>query len=270
MSLYVIEEKLTTTIAEKAKSWGLASVITAGLIFILYFLHITVPNPPYEVKQGVVELDFGMPENSFGQPDQGGPSPTPPAPGGEVGGGSNSPQAGGYGEIVKNEGEKESSELPEYNPPSSQNSGDPRLGRLGKIGQRTGNGQPGSGGLPGGKGTTGSGSGGNTGGVTGTGGRGGGGGGIYSYSFNTFKLSSTVTKVNADGEGNIVCRVWVDCAGRFTVQEYGTRGTTYNGSVANMRQVFDYFMSHSTFTSKSSNCEKPESGLVTLVIKSTI
>lgn len=271
--MYVIEENLTTSTNEKLTSGGLALLITAALIFILWFLHITVPNPPFEVKQGVVLLDFGLVDGGFGQPDQGGPSPTPPAQGGpqEAGGGSTAP-AGGFGNIVTNDGVKNTPALPPIDPPASTTpSMDPRLKDRLKVGTRTGNGQPGTpNGFPGGSGTTGSGPGGSSGGVTGSGGNkpGGAGNGVFSYNFTHFKLSSSVTKVNADGEGNIVCRVSVDCAGRASVIEYSSRGTTYTGSQSNLRQVFDYFLSRSTFTKIGEKC--PESGLVTLTVKTTI
>ncbi|MBS3913805.1 MAG: hypothetical protein KG003_04860 [Bacteroidetes bacterium] len=273
MATYIVEKNLTTTNAEKATSWGIALVISSALIFLLWFLHITVPNPPFEVKQGVVELDFGMVDGGFGQPDQGGPSPTPPAQGGEVSdGGAPNAASGGYGDIVNNDADNSNVNLPPIEPPqSSQPSGDPRLGRLGKVGSRTGSGQPGDpNGFPGGSGRTGSGSGGNNGGVTGIGGRvpGTRGNGLYSYNFANFKLQSDVTKVNADGEGDIVCRVSVDCGGRSSVIEYGSRGTTYSGSLGNMRQVFDYFLSKSTFVKIGEKC--PESGYVTLKVRRTI
>lgn len=271
MNAILLEEKLSSTNNEKLVSAGLALLITSGLIFVLWFLHITVSNPPFDVKQGVVILDVGLVDAGFGQPDQGGPSPTAPALGGAEGEAGGNSQAGGYGDIVTNEGEKTTATLPPIQPPTStQPSVDPRLKtRMGKIGSRTGGpGDPN--GFPGGSGSTGSGPGGNNGGVTGNGGKtpGGKGNGVFSYNFTHFKLSSSVTKVEADGEGNIVCRVSVDCAGRPSVIEYGSRGTTYSGSVTNMKQVFDYFINRSTFTKIGEKC--PESGLVTLTVKTTI
>lgn len=272
MRMYVIQEKLTTSPGEKMTSGGLAIIITAALVFILWFIKITVPNPPFEVKQGVVILDFGLVDGGFGQPDQGGPSPTPPAQGGETGASGSSPApSGGYGPIVTND-QPNTPALPPISPPASTSpSVDTRLkDRLSKVGKRTGNGQPGSAnGFPGGSGSTGSGPGGNT-GVTGSGGNrpGGVGNGVFSYNFTHFKLSSNVTKVDADGEGNIVCRVSVDCAGRASVIEYGSRGTTYTGTQSNLKKVFDYFLSRSTFTKIGEKC--PESGLVTLTVKTTI
>ncbi|MCC7296695.1 MAG: hypothetical protein IT244_00060 [Bacteroidia bacterium] len=272
MSSYIIENNLSTSTNEKLTSGGLALVITAGLILILWFLRISVSNPPFDVKQGVVLLDFGMVDGGFGAPDQGGPSPTPPAQGGETGDdGGGQTQAGGFGDIVNNDAVKNAPSLPPINPPASTSpSVDPRLKNR-KIGTRTGNGQPGDpNGFPGGSGRTGSGTGGNNGGVTGNGGKrpGGVGNGVFSYNFTNFKLSSTVTKVNADGEGNIVCRVSVDCGGRASVIEYGSRGTTYTGSESNMKQVFDYFLSRSSFSKIGEKC--PESGLVTLTVKTSI
>lgn len=271
MSTYILSGKLTSTPGEKITSGGLALIISAALVFILWFLRITVPNPPFEEKQGVVILDFGLVDAGFGQPDQGGPSPTAPALGGETGSSSSPSQSGGYGPVVTND-QPNTPALPPISPPASTTpSMDTRLkDRLSKIGNRTGTGQPGDkDGFPGGTGSTGSGPGGNT-GVTGNGGSkpGGKGNGVFSYNFTHFKLTSTVTKVNADGEGNIVCRVSVDCAGRASVIEYGSRGTSYTGSASNLRAVFDYFINRSTFTKIGEKC--PESGLVTLTVKTTI
>jgi hypothetical protein len=272
MNAFVLEDKLSSSANEKITSAGLALLITAGLIFILWFLKITVPNPPFDVKQGVVILDIGLVDAGFGQPDQGGPSPDAPALGGPQGDDAGASQSGGYGDIVTNEANKAAATLPPIKPPTStQPSVDPRLkNRMGKIGSRTGTGPGDPSGFPGGTGSTGSGPGGTKGGVTGNGGitPGGVGNGVFSYNFTHFKLSSTVTKVNADGEGNIVCRVSVDCAGRASVIEYGSRGTTYSGSVTNMKNVFDYFINRSTFTKIGDKC--PESGLVTLTVKTTI
>ncbi|MFN5251646.1 MAG: hypothetical protein ACOVQJ_08130 [Bacteroidia bacterium] len=270
--MYVIETKLTTSTSEKVQSGGIALVITALLILLMYFVRISVDNPPFPETQGVVELDFGVVDGGFGQPDQGGPSPTPPAQGGPVGdNGGQASNSGGYGDIAQNDADN-SVNLPPIKPPvSTQPSVDPRLkDRIGKVGARTGNGQPGDpNGFPGGTGRTGSGNGGNNGGVTGNGGsRPGSGTGLYSANFTNFKLSSTVRKVNADGEGNIVCRVSVDCAGNASVVQYGARGTTYTGSESNMKAVFDYFMSKSSFSKVGEKC--PESGLVTLTIKQSI
>lgn len=273
MAFYVVEEKLSSTTKEKLTSGVLSIVISSGIIMLLWFLHITVPNPPFDVKQGVVILDFGLVDGGFGAPDQGGPSPTPPAEGGPNGEEGGSPtQAGGMGAVVTNDGANPKTvSLPPIDPPASTTpSVDPRLkNRLGKVGKRTGSGQPGDPkGWEGGSGNTGSGGTNNTGGVhgDGTGTRPGGkGSGVFSYKFTNYKLSSSVRTVNADGEGDIVCRVSVDCAGRPSVIEYGSRGTTYTGSGANMRAVFDYFLGNSTFTKVGERC--PESGLVTLTVK---
>lgn len=270
MSLYVIEEKLSSSTNEKFSSAALALVISMALVFILWFLRISVPNPPFEIKQGVVELDFGLVDAGFGQPDQGGPSPTPPAQGGDNGGGGGGPvQSGGYGPTTTNDASSSDVSVSQNNPPVTETQSEIAKRWKNSGTKRTGT-QPGDpNGFPGGTGRTGSGPGGQT-GVTGNGGTrpGGVGNGVFSYNFTNFKLSSSVTKVNADGEGNIVCRVSVDCAGRASVVEYGSRGTNYTGSESNMRQVFDYFISRSTFTKTGEKC--PESGLVTLTVKTTI
>lgn len=269
MSLYVIEEKLTSTRNEKLSSAGMSIVISAALIFLLWFLHISVPNPPFDIKQGVVELDFGLVDGGFGQPDQGGPSPTPPAQGGDNGSGGGPVQSGGYGPTNTNDASDADVHISQNNPPVTETQSEIAKRWKNAGSKRTGT-QPGDpNGFPGGDGRTGSGPGGNNGGVTGNGGTrpGGVGNGVFSYNFTNFKLTSTVTKVNADGEGNIVCRVSVDCAGRASVVEYSSRGTNYTGSESNLRQVFDYFLSRSSFTKIGEKC--PESGLVTLTVKTS-
>jgi hypothetical protein len=62
MSHYVIEENLSTTREQKFASVGLSLIVSAVIIAFLYFMHIVVPNPPFEVKSGEVELDFGLQE----------------------------------------------------------------------------------------------------------------------------------------------------------------------------------------------------------------
>lgn len=272
MSMYIIQENLSTTVKEKITSGVLSAIISTALILLLWFIHLSVPNPPFEVKKGVVILDFGLVDGGFGAPDQGGPSATPPAQG--ISGGENggSPaQTGGYGDLVNNDNSDATTALPPIQPPVSKNpvsAIDKYKDKIGKRGGSTGKeGTPD--GWPDGTGTTGSGPGGKT-GVTGdgTGTRPGGkGNGVYSYNFTHFKLNSTVRSVNADGEGVIACRVSVDCAGRPSVIEYGSRGTTFTGSQANLRSVFDDFLGKSTFTKTGEKC--PESGIISLTVKRT-
>ncbi|MBL7811136.1 MAG: hypothetical protein JNL57_02845 [Bacteroidetes bacterium] len=267
--MYVVEEKLISTPRIRLTSGVLSLLVTAIIVLLLFFLRIYVPDPPFETKKGELELDFGMVDGGFGQPDQGGPSPTPPAQGSDAGDGGSPSQAGGQGEVVNNDG-TDNVALPPIKPPASTKpSEDPNLkARLGKIGKRTGTGTTGDpNGWPGGSGTTGSGKGGNNGGVTGDGGKkpGARGNGLYSTNFTNFRLNSSVTKVDNDGWGNIVVRLRVNCEGKPSILSWNEPGTTYTGTDANMRAVFTYFLSHSYFTKTGETC--PESGLVTLTVK---
>lgn len=269
MSHYIVEEKLDSTQGQKVSSGLMASVITAFLLGILWFVKIGMPNPPLDMKEGVLELDMGVVDGGFGNPNSGGPSPTPPALGDNQGDGGGDPSpSGGEGKVVTNEGEN-SVKLPPIDPPKRGDQTDPNLAKRLKVGKRTGksgnqngeeNGNPeglnntssGPGKKPGNYGTE----------------QPGKGTGLFSYKFTNFKLNSSVTYVNADGSGNIVVRVRVDCNGKATVVTWNESGTTYNGTDANMRQVFLYFLGQSYFTKVGDKC--PESGLVTLSVKQGI
>ena len=141
---------------------------------MLYFVHISIPNPPFENKKGALILDFGMVEDpSFGRPTDGGPSPTPPKLGGDPSEGpqTNQPQSGGVGPVVTSEAQPETTSLPPIDPPSSDRpaSDNPKIKvDFTKFGKRNGKGGEGDpNGWKNGSGSTGSGKGGNGGGVTG-------------------------------------------------------------------------------------------------------
>lgn len=262
MSLYIIDNKLTTTPGQKSLSALISLVVTLALIAILWFIKITVPNPPFDIKQGVVELDFGIVDGGFGAPDQGGPSETAPARGGEEGGGPAAPQSGGYGDLVTNDADKTlTKQLPAINPPVSEDSKiDPRLkSRTGSSTKKTGTGTtPGDpNGWEKGTGTAGSGPGRNT-GVSADGGRVPGirGTGNVTGEFTKYRIQSGSVNISADGEGIIACRVSVDCSGKWTIMAAGVRGTTYNGSLAdaNIRKVFSDALRNTKFVANGTDC----------------
>ncbi len=264
MSLYIIDRKLTTTPEEKSMSGVLALVITLALIAILWFVHIRVPDPPFDIKQGAVELDFGMIDGGLGSPDAGGPSLTPPAQGGDDGGEQADNAAGGYGEVVTNEGDKvKTPALPPIKPPVSKE--DPRAAaaraKLGKRGT-TGPGTPD--GWKKGSGSTGSGPGttpGQHGPGTGTN-PGRKGTGSVTGDFTNYKIQAGTVAVNADGEGVIACRVRVECNGSWSIVSVELRGTTYTGSSAdaNMRRVFTEALANTRFIKTGEIC--PETKVV--------
>lgn len=277
MAHYEIENELKTTLEQRVVSWLISIVASALILFILYFAHISIPNPPFENKKGVLELDFGMIEDpSFGRPTDGGPSPNPPKIGGNPSQGpqTNQMPSGGQGEIITNEADQSVANLPPIDPPTSDRpaSENPKIKvDFSKIGKRNGKGGEGDpNGLKNGIGSTGSGKGGNKGGVTGNYGdrvTTNKGKGLFSHKFGNYDLNSTVDKVDADGVGPIVARVSVDCNGIWKVTGWNATGTNYSGSDPNMKMVFTDFLRRSHFTRTGDKC--PESALVTLNIKKT-
>ncbi len=74
MAHYQIEENLTTTTNQRVVSWIISLAASAIIFGMLWFVHISVPNPPFENKKGSLVLDFGMVEDvSAGRPTDGGP-----------------------------------------------------------------------------------------------------------------------------------------------------------------------------------------------------
>lgn len=267
MSHYIVEEKLDSTTGEKIKSAGLALLISAALIGLLWFMHISMPNPPFEVKEGVLELDMGVVDGGFGNPTDGGPSQTPPAQGNNSGsGGGNPVQSGGEGKVITNDGDN-SVNLPPIDPPKTGDQIDPNLAKRLPTGKRTGSSQDGTpNGWKSGKGTTGSGGGDNTGGVRGDNSGpnpGNRGKGLISARFTNFKLISDVEQVQAQGTGVIVFEVKVDCYGNYRILGGEASGTTYNGGDA--KAVFMSVLSRSTFKKMGEDC--PETGKVSVTIR---
>jgi hypothetical protein len=270
MNHYIVEEKLDSTQGQKVSSGLMATVITALLLGILWFVRISMPNPPLDLKEGVLELDMGVVDGGFGDPNSGGPSPTPPALGDSKGDGGGDPSpSGGEGKVVTNDGEN-SVNLPPIDPPKRGDQTDPNLAKRLKVGKRTGSGSSTEGnpnGWVGGKGKTGSGTGGNDGGVTGTNGRNPGGGkGLYSYAFTQFKLNSGVREVQANGDGVLAYRVRVNCDGTWSIVGESA-GFTYNGG-ADAKIVFTNFLRKSSFERFGESC--PETGTVTVNVRKSL
>lgn len=277
MAHYQIEENLTTTTNQRVVSWLISLTALAIILCILWFVHISIPNPPFENKKGALILDFGMVEEvSAGRPTDGGPSPTPPKLGGapSEGPSSNQPQSGGAGPVVTSEAQPETNSLPPIDPPSSDRppSDNPKIKvDFSKIGKRNGKGGEGDpNGVKTGSGSTGSGSGGKNGGLTGAGGNrvtGNKSGVPYSAKFTKYSMSSNYENPNTDAYGKIIARVRVNCDGTYKVVEWNASGTTWNGSDEDMMKVFNEFLRRSTFVKNGDGCG--ESALVTLDVKKT-
>lgn len=261
MSFYVVEEKLDSTPGEKVKSAALSLLISAVLIGLLWFMHISMPNPPFEVKEGVLELDMGVVDGGFGNPNDGGPSQTPPAKGDNGGdGGGNPVQSGGEGKVITNDGE-DNLNLPAIDPPKTGDQLDPNLAKRLPSGKRKGGSQEGTpNGWKDGKGTSGRGGGNDNGSIKGDVGNNPGnrGKGLVSARFTNFKLLSDVEQVDAQGTGTIVFEVRVDCYGNFRILGGEASGTTYTGGDA--KAVFMSVLSQSTFKKTGETC--PETGKV--------
>jgi hypothetical protein len=270
MSHYIVEEKLDSTTIDKVKSAVLSLLISAVLIGLLWFMHISMPNPPFEVKEGVLELDMGVVDGGFGNPNDGGPSQTPPALGDKGGsGGGNPVQSGGEGKVITNDADN-SANLPPIDPPKTGDQLDPNLAKRLPTGKRTGSSQEGSTrGWKDGKGTDGQGKGENNDGVQGNSTRsnpGNRGKGLISARFTNFKLISDVEVVQAQGTGIIVFEVKVDCYGNFRILGGEATGTTYNAGDA--KAVFMSVLSRSTFKKMGEDC--PETGKVSVTIRPSL
>jgi hypothetical protein len=243
----------------------------------LWFVHISIPNPPFENKKGALILDFGMvEETSAGRPTDGGPSPTAPKLGGDPSQGpsNNQPQSGGVGPVVTSEAQSQSPSLPPIDPPSSDRpaSDNPKIkvdfSKIGKRGGKGGEGDPN--GVRNGIGSTGSGKGGNNGGVTGNYGdrvTGNKGGANFSAKFTKYSMSSDFDNPATDAYGKIIARVRVECNGTYRVVEWNVSGTTWNGSDDDMISTFNKFLKRSQFDKNGEGCG--ESALVTLDVKKT-
>jgi hypothetical protein len=276
MRNYVIDSHLGTSSKEKWASAGISAVITCIIVFLMYYLHIRVPNPPFQTKNGELMLDFGLEEVSYGRPTDGGPSAFPPAKGGgETSEAISTPNpstpSGGQGDIVNTTDAAEEMALPPIDPPASSTPAvNSRLqGLSSKIGKRTGtssNGDPN--GIEGGQGNVGFGGTTNNGGVFGNGGkrttRNTGNGFYTAKGFANHTITSDVKKVEADGVGEIHASVTVPCSGAPYVKSILPSGN-YSGTSANAKAVIAYFLSKSKFIKDGEKC--PETGTIILNIK---
>ena len=275
--MYVIEENLNSSKQDKMISAGVSAIVMSLFLLLLMFIRISQPDPPIVSKQGVLELDFGYVDGGFGEPDQGGPSETPPAKGGEIGGSnttvnSSAPPPSSIltttkGARVKN--------LPTIKTSTSDGTTTtPKTdSRLSKLKSRTaGDGNASTDGNPkgwdGGRGTAGSGDGANS-GIQGDGGdRQGarGTGGVYAP-FKNFTVSTRTVKITADGRGKIRYTVRVNCDGSYEILGSYLGGTTYTGRAtdANFKTVFARAMQGVRFTKIGDNC--PEERAVTADIQ---
>ena len=276
MRNYVIDSYLGTSKKEKWMSALISAVIAGIIILMMLYLHIRVPNPPFQTKNGELMLDFGMEEVSYGRPTDGGPSAFPPAKGGgETSESISTPNtatpSGGQGDIVNTADNTEELSLPPIDPPASTTPAvNSRLqGLSSKIGKRTGttaNGDPN--GIDGGQGNVGFGGTTNNGGIFGAGGTRitqNTGNGFYSAKgFSNHQINSDVKKVEADGVGEIHASVTVPCSGSPYVKAILPSGN-YSGSSSNAKAVMNYFLSKSKFIKVGEKC--PETGTIILNIK---
>ncbi len=277
MSHYVIEENLTTSAKERSLSAVISIFISIVIVSLLYFMKIVVPNPPFEMKKGELQLDFGAVEEvSFGRPTDGGPSDVPPALGG--GDGASEPQtttsptpSGGLGQIVNTSDASAEATLPPIDPPASTTpASNSRLSKLNLSGRKSGKPGPGSpNGIEDGSGPNGMGLGENNGKIKGefgsrvTNNR---GNGLFTArGFASHQILSDVRKVNAEGTGTIEAIIFVNCNGVASIKNMKPSGN-YTGGLANAREVMNYFLSKSRFEKIGENC--PETGTITLNIKS--
>lgn len=274
MRNYVIDNDLVTTIKEKWVAGVISTLITALIIFLMYWLHIRVPNPPFQTKNGELMLDFGLEEVSYGKQTDGGPSAFPPAKGGgdnseAISTPSPSTPSGGQGAVVNTTDAAETLALPPIDPPASTTPAvNSRLKGI-NIGKRSGTSGPGTpGGIVGGQGTVGFGGTNNNGGIHGAGGtrvtKNTGNGFYTAKGFTSHDINSDVKRVDADGVGIIEAAITVNCDGKSFVKSILPSGT-YTGSSANAKAVMQYFLNKSKFVRTGENC--PENGTISLDIK---
>ncbi len=270
--MYVIESNLTSTKKDKVISAIGAALLMFLFLLLMAYVTIGMPDPPIISKQGALELDFGYVEAGFGEPDQGGPSSTAPAQGGEIGGSSAASNGGSPPKAVvtSNKGTETNYHKVKtaISAGTTTQKADARLGKL--KGRKSGNaskeGNPN--GWKNGRGTEGMGNGTNS-GINGNGGREprkGGSGGVYAE-FRNFEISSSTVKITADGRGKIRCSVKVDCNGKWSIVRAGLMGTTYTGQPtdANYRNVFKQAMRGVIFKKTGTDC--PETRTVTADIQ---
>ena len=272
---YVIDNNLRTTSKQRAFSGLLASTISVLLALIMYFVHISSPNPPFENPKGELQLDFGMEEVSYGNPTDGGPSETPPAKGGDQSSApsesSSAAPSGGHGDIVNTTDNTETQALPPIDPPASTTPAvNSRLSKmtqgLGKRGGGNENGSPK--GIDGGHGSEGYGPGGNNGGITGMGGTrvtNNRGNGFFSANgFSSYLVNSDMRHIDYEGSGTIIARIRVECNGVAKFVRLEPSGN-WNGTLEDARSAINDFLRTARWTKNGEKC--PESGTISLNVK---
>ncbi len=289
MSHAIFEKSLTTNTSERTISGAISIAIMAVILLLLFFVKISLPDPPLINKKAPLELDFGMvqpPEvnqNSGGS--GGGSQETSPKLGGEPSmGPTPTTPAGGPGQIVTNDAEPDATELPPIDPPTSSKPAqeNPRFKvDFTKIGKRNGKGGEGDPtGTKTGTGTNpiGSGSGGNGGSGGGNfGGNGSGigkgkGSGIHQGSLSGHEIQSDLKSIPiAEGYGTIVARIIKTCENcPITMRLSLGGGYNYNGSDGNAMEVLRYYFKpeHTKLVAKSLDGAKyPSSGEIRITIK---
>jgi len=289
MSHAIFEKSLTTNTSERTISGAISIAIMAVILLLLFFVRISLPDPPLINKKAPLELDFGMvqpPEvnqNSGGS--GGGSQETSPKLGGEPSmGPTPTTPAGGPGQIVTNDAEPDATELPPIDPPTSSKPAqeNPRFKvDFTKIGKRNGKGGEGDPtGTKTGTGTNpiGSGSGSNGGSGGGNfGGNGSGigkgkGSGIHQGSLSGHEIQSDLKSIPiAEGYGTIVARIIKTCENcPITMRLSLGGGYNYNGSDGNAMEVLRYYFKpeHTKLVAKSLDGAKyPSSGEIRITIK---
>ncbi len=289
MSHAIFEKSLTTNTSERTISGAISIAIMAVILLLLFFVKISLPDPPLINKKAPLELDFGMvqpPEvnqNSGGS--GGGSQETSPKLGGEPSMGQTpTTPAGGPGQIVTNDAEPDATELPPIDPPTSSKPAqeNPRFKvdftKIGKRNGKGGEGDPtgtktGTGNNPigSGSGSNGGSGGGNFGG-NGSGIGKGKGSGIHQGSLSGHEIQSDLKSIPiAEGYGTIVARIIKTCENcPITMRLSLGGGYNYNGSDGNAMEVLRYYFKpeHTKLVAKSLDGAKyPSSGEIRITIK---
>lgn len=289
MSHAIYEKSLTTNTSQRTISGAISVAIMALLMLVLFFVRITLPDPPLINKKAPLELDFGMVQpaevnqNSGGS--GGGSQETPPKLGGEPSmGPSTTTPSGGPGQIVTNDVETDATELPPIDPPTSSRPAqeNPKFKvdftKIGKRNGKGGEGDPtgtknGVGNNPVGTGPgSGGGSGGGTFGGNGTGTGRGKGSGIHQGSLSGHEIQSDLRSIPiAEGYGTIVARIIKSCENCPVTMRLSLGGDyNYTGSDGNAMEVLRYYFKpeHTKLVAKSSDGAKyPSSGEIRITIK---
>jgi len=251
--------------------------ITGLLILLLTFIGFTTPNPPFPVEPGVLEI-------SLGEAYMGGPDDVAARLGGESSQEQTAAAPTGGGDDVLTQDDPEPTVvLPPINPPRRDRPAEvvqhdkPQPTQpttdLPSINRNTnrGNGQQGmENGDPNGSGVNGRGDGpqrGNQGDPQGTGEDPNGvrGGLIGNSTFRGTRPSTNLRSLGADGEGNIIVRLQIDCNGQvLKIEDTDVRGSTYNA--ADQDEIARMLIRNLKFT-PISNGDCPQIGQITFQLR---